>query len=120
MWSYGRKSNVSQLLNQLNTNNQIKVLVPTREHISRLKAARMQADLMGSDLIIVARTDALSAKLIDNNSDPLDQPFIEGVCADAGDKLVTFVQAGELVIQKIFSGNKKQQVTTKENFFLNF
>lgn len=46
-----------------------KVLVSTREMIGRLQAARLQADIMGCDLVIVARTDALSATLLDNNID---------------------------------------------------
>jgi isocitrate lyase len=49
-----------------------KVVVSCREHISRLIATRLQADIMGVELIIVARTDALSAKLIDSNADPID------------------------------------------------
>jgi isocitrate lyase len=38
--------------------------------------------LMRVGLVIIARTDALSAKLIDSNIDPLDHPFILGRCAD--------------------------------------
>ncbi len=68
-----------------------KVLVSTREHITRLQAARLQADVMGCDLVITARTDALSATLIDTNIDPVDQPFILG-CVDPknSEKLLTF------------------------------
>lgn len=55
-----------------------KVLVSTQEHIDRLVAARLQADIMGSELIIVARTDAESARLLDNNIDARDHPFILG------------------------------------------
>lgn len=49
-----------------------KVVVSTREHVARLAACRLQADIMGCGLVIVARTDALSAKLIDSNIDPTD------------------------------------------------
>src|SRR4051812_10552279 len=35
-----------------------KVLVSTQEHIDRLVAARLQADIMGTETLIVARTDA--------------------------------------------------------------
>lgn len=56
-----------------------KVVVSTREHVARLIAVRLQADIMGVDLNIVARTDALSAKMIDSNIDPVDHPFILGV-----------------------------------------
>lgn len=34
---------------------------------------------MGTDLVIIARTDALSAKMIDSNIDPIDHPYILGV-----------------------------------------
>lgn len=56
-----------------------KVLVSIGEHIDRLIAARLQADTMNVPLIIVARTDAEAAQLIDNNYDPRDQPFILGL-----------------------------------------
>lgn len=55
-----------------------KVLVSTQEHIDRLIASRLQADIMGSDLIIVSRTDAEAANLLDTNIDPRDHAFILG------------------------------------------
>ena len=58
-----------------------KVLVSAQEHIDRLVAARLQSDIMGAELIIVARTDAEAAKLLDNNIDIRDQPFILGTCS---------------------------------------
>ncbi|MFO0761789.1 MAG: isocitrate lyase ICL2 [Byssovorax sp.] len=56
-----------------------KVLVAVDEQIKRLSAARFQLDLMGVPGIIVARTDAESATLLDGRSDERDQPFILGV-----------------------------------------
>lgn len=56
-----------------------KVLVSTQEHIDRLIAARLAADVLGSNLIIVARTDAEAATLLDSNIDGRDHPFILGV-----------------------------------------
>jgi len=56
-----------------------KVLVSVQEHIDRLIAARLQADIMGVPLVIVSRTDAEAATLLDNNIDPRDHPFILGV-----------------------------------------
>jgi isocitrate lyase len=56
-----------------------KVLVSTQEHIDRLVAARLAADVLGSNLILVARTDAEAATLLDNNMDARDHPFILGV-----------------------------------------
>lgn len=55
-----------------------KVLVSVQEHIQRLIAARLQADIMKSPLVIVARTDAEAATLLDNNVDGRDHPFIIG------------------------------------------
>ncbi len=56
-----------------------KVLVSIEEQIKRLSAARLQLDVMRVPGIIVARTDAEAASLLDNNSDERDHPFILGV-----------------------------------------
>ncbi len=53
-----------------------KVLIPTSSFIRNLVSARLASDVLGVPLIIVARTDALSARLITNDIDPLDQEFI--------------------------------------------
>jgi isocitrate lyase len=55
-----------------------KVLVSEDEQLKRLSAARFQLDLMGVPGIIVARTDAESATLLDGRGDERDQPFILG------------------------------------------
>jgi isocitrate lyase len=55
-----------------------KVLVSSDEQIKRLNAARLQLDVMGVPGIIVARTDAEGANLIDGRSDERDQPYILG------------------------------------------
>ena len=55
-----------------------KVLVPTQTMIKNLKAARLAADVMGVPLIILARTDANAAKLITNDIDENDKPFLTG------------------------------------------
>src|SRR5499426_3354694 len=55
-----------------------KVLVPLRDFIQKLIAARLAADVMGVPTVIIARTDALSAKLIRAQSDPADHPFFTG------------------------------------------
>src|SRR6185436_16073693 len=55
-----------------------KVLVPSDEQLKRLAAARFQLDIMGVPGLIVARTDAESATLLDGRSDERDQPFILG------------------------------------------
>ncbi|KAF9567847.1 isocitrate lyase and phosphorylmutase [Agrocybe pediades] len=55
-----------------------KVLVPTSTHISRLIAARFQTDLMKSTMLLIARTDSESGKLISSNIDAADHEFIVG------------------------------------------
>ena len=55
-----------------------KVLVAQDEQNKRLNAARLQLDIMRVPGIIVARTDAESATLLDNRTDERDQPFILG------------------------------------------
>ena len=56
-----------------------KVLVSENEQILRLNAARFQLDVMRVPGIIVARTDAEAANLLDGCADERDQPFILGV-----------------------------------------
>ena len=55
-----------------------KVLVGQDEQNKRLNAARFQLDVMGVPGIIVARTDAEAANLIDGRGDERDQPFLLG------------------------------------------
>ncbi|WP_024444252.1 isocitrate lyase ICL2 [Mycolicibacterium iranicum] len=55
-----------------------KVLVPSDEQIKRLNTARFQLDIMRVPGIIVARTDAEAANLIDSKADERDQPFLLG------------------------------------------
>jgi len=55
-----------------------KVLVPTREAIDKLVAARLAADVMGVPTLLVARTDAEAADLLTSDIDANDQPFTTG------------------------------------------
>lgn len=55
-----------------------KVLVPTREAIDKLVAARLAADVMGVPTLIVARTDAEAADLLTSDIDGNDKAFITG------------------------------------------
>ncbi len=55
-----------------------KVLVPTREAIEKLDAARLAADVCGVPTLVVARTDAEAADLLTSDIDPNDQPFTTG------------------------------------------
>lgn len=55
-----------------------KVLVPVQEHINRLVAIRASADILGSDLLAVARTDSEAATLITSTIDHRDHYFVVG------------------------------------------
>jgi isocitrate lyase len=55
-----------------------KVLVPTREAVAKLVAARLAADVMGVPTILLARTDAEAADLVTSDVDPIDMPFCTG------------------------------------------
>jgi isocitrate lyase len=55
-----------------------KVLIPTQAHIRNLNAARLAADVMGTSTLVMARTDAESAKLITSDIDERDRPFLTG------------------------------------------
>ena len=55
-----------------------KVLVPTAQFIRTLVAARLAADVSGVPTLVIARTDADSARLITSDIDPRDQAFMTG------------------------------------------
>ncbi len=55
-----------------------KVVVPTSEFIQKLVAARLAADVMGVRTLIVARTDANSARFLTSDADPSDHSFVTG------------------------------------------
>jgi len=55
-----------------------KVLVPTREAIEKLTAARLAADVMGTSTLVIARTDAEAADLLTSDVDDNDKPFCTG------------------------------------------
>jgi isocitrate lyase len=55
-----------------------KVLVPTREAVAKLVAARLAADVLGVPTILVARTDAEAADLLTSDVDDNDKPFCTG------------------------------------------
>ena len=55
-----------------------KVLIPTQAHIRNLDAARLAADVCGVPTVLVARTDAESAKLITSDVDARDHEFLTG------------------------------------------
>ncbi|MBA8887368.1 isocitrate lyase [Dokdonella fugitiva] len=55
-----------------------KVLVPTREAVEKLNAARLAADVCGVPTLLVARTDAEAADLVTSDIDENDRPFTTG------------------------------------------
>jgi isocitrate lyase len=55
-----------------------KVLVPTRDAVSKLVAARLAADVMGVPTVLLARTDAEAADLVTSDVDETDKPFLTG------------------------------------------
>lgn len=55
-----------------------KVLVPTREAIEKLNAARLAADVLGVPTVLIARTDAEAADLITSDVDDNDRGFTTG------------------------------------------
>jgi len=55
-----------------------KVLVPTQQFIRTLNAARLAADVLQVETLVVARTDAHSAQLLTSDIDPRDREFITG------------------------------------------
>lgn len=55
-----------------------KVITPTRMHIDKLKAGRLAADVHDVPLVIIARTDANSARFLSSDIDEQDHPFIHG------------------------------------------
>merc|ERR1711879_1006998 len=71
-----------------------KVLVSCAEHTQRLIALRLQADVLNSGLVIVARTDAEAATMIDSNIDPIDHPHIKGATVPDAEPLAEAMRKG--------------------------
>ncbi|SFU52576.1 isocitrate lyase [Alicyclobacillus macrosporangiidus] len=55
-----------------------KVLIPASHAVRHLVAARLAADVCGVPTVLIARTDALSAKLLTSDVDNRDRPFLTG------------------------------------------
>lgn len=61
-----------------------KVLVPTNQFVRTLNAARLAADVCGVPTLVIARTDADSARLITSDIDSADHQFMTGERTDEG------------------------------------
>jgi len=88
-----------------------KVLVSLQEHCQRLVACRLQADICNSPLLVVARTDAEAATLLDSNIDPRDHPFIRGATVAGVESLIETAdsttwskRAGEMTFPELVKG----------------
>jgi isocitrate lyase len=73
-----------------------KVLVPISEHINRLVAIRAQADIMGTDLLAIARTDSEAATLITSTIDYRDHSYLIGSTNPSLQPLNDLMVAAEL------------------------
>merc|ERR1712048_1103722 len=71
-----------------------KVLVSTWEHTQRLIACRLQADILNSPLVIVGRSDAEAATMINSNMDPVDHPHIKGATVKGIEPLYEAIKKG--------------------------
>ncbi len=95
-----------------------KVLVGVDEQIKRLAAARFQLDIMGVPGIIVARTDAEAANLLDSSGDERDHPFILGATTRnvPSYKLATLalMRVFHAAGHEIFNGFRLYRVTDEE------
>lgn len=72
-----------------------KVLVPVLEHINRLVAIRASADILGSELLVVARTDSEAATLITSTIDSRDHYFVKGATNPEVEDLVVVMARAE-------------------------
>jgi len=66
-----------------------KVVVPTRQFIRTLTAARLAADVLDVPTVLIARTDALGATLLTSDIDPRDREFLTGERTPEGYFVVT-------------------------------
>jgi len=68
-----------------------KVLLPTQQAVRHLIAAKLATDVMGTDTLIIARTDAQAAQLLTSDVDENDRPFLTGERSPEG---FYYVKAG--------------------------
>jgi len=61
-----------------------KVLLPTKQAVRHLIAARLAADVLGVPTVLIARTDANAARLVTSDIDPYDHPFLTGKRSEEG------------------------------------
>ena len=86
-------------------------VIPVQEHISRLITIRMSADIMNSNLIIVARTDSEAATLLSSTIDKRDHYFIVG--ATNPNQRESFVEVIDEAIGKGYNATQLAAVEQK-------
>lgn len=89
-----------------------KVLVPVQEHINRLVAIRASADICGSNLLAVARTDSEAATLITSTIDHRDHYFVAGATNPDSPDLASLMAEAE---SEGVSGEKLARIETEWN-----
>ncbi|CDO93087.1 unnamed protein product [Kluyveromyces dobzhanskii CBS 2104] len=89
-------------------------VIPVQEHINRLVTCRMAADVMGSDLVLVARTDSEAATLLSSTADSRDHYFILG----ASNPEVKGKPLNELLNKAILDGATVDDLQTVEKEWL--
>jgi len=77
-----------------------KVLIPTSQAIRNLNAARLAADVADTDTIIIARTDAESAKLLASDVDTIDKKFIKRHKSNGSSSIVSKTSDGFYQIEE--------------------
>ena len=77
-----------------------KVLIPTGQAVRNLNAARLASDVAGTDTVVIARTDAESAKLISSNISDIDKPFIKRVSQGTGGSIQCRTQEGFYMLEE--------------------
>lgn len=93
-----------------------KVIVSMREWMERIQSARLQFDIMGTDTVIVARTDTFSGKFIESTHDWRDQPYILGaVDPNNTSKMMTYPDAGIEAIKKQLPKSKQAKAIAEWN-----
>ncbi|CAR27073.1 hypothetical protein ZYGR_0I03470 [Zygosaccharomyces rouxii] len=84
-------------------------VVPVQEHVNRLNTIRMCADIMRSDLVIVARSDSEAANLLSSSIDPKDHYYIVGATNPEVDD-EPFAEVMDRAILEGKSGDELQQI----------
>ncbi|KAG0654384.1 isocitrate lyase 1 [Maudiozyma exigua] len=83
-------------------------VIPVQEHVNRLITIRMCADVMNSNLVIVARSDSEAATLISSTIDTRDHYFIVG--ATNPEVELSLAETQDLAITQGADGKKLAQI----------